>query len=372
MPAGDFTASVLPDILMQVEDIFARPTAIQCEFEHPVMTAKLMLERQEVRTVPVLEGTVCKGVKAWFLQSGTDSIVHDGTAERTTANCDIATGTQLQTNSKTYDNNISIQAVHEVEDARCDNAVTFQRESAMAIIKAMVDIRKRLNTRCLALLNANVQPHQYTNIDATYIGGNYSLNANSYKVAPTNFNQDTLQYLRLVAHHEQVKDPIILNVGSNFFMDKDIAFFKRVTTTENYKNEIYNAADIHWDLDGYDSLATPRNTTFIFSPNVVLFWNTIIHNTNVPIQIDSSKNLWVYKIQDPELMYKKDGRLVPVEYDVRYQFTCNGLTNLGQEKFVHKYEVTLRGGLDIAPSGFNRAATPVAELTGVTEFVAEV
>lgn len=377
MASGVFTASIMPEVVMQLDSLFVSPDNVTAEFQHPVMTAKLLLERQNVRTEETLQGTICKGVKAWFLQAGVDTVNYDGIVEPSIVDCAIPAGIQMQTNEKDYDNNISIRSIVEIDDGKCDNQLSFEMESAKAMDKAMNDIRVRLNGKAIALLEANVQPHQSgLTLNTDVVGGDALYNPNAYKVAPSKFNYETLLEMQLMARYEQVQvganRPVTLNVGRNFYTDERVAFYKTGTGTDNGASRVYNTEDIHWDIENRNQLSTNRDTTFIFNPNVVLFWNTNVHNSTTPVLVDTKNGIWEFIMEDPMLMYNKDGVMTPVTYDVSYVYDCTGKTSLGKRKYLHKYEFFLRGGLDVAPAGFNRDAVPVANLTGVMEFVAEV
>lgn len=354
MPAGDFTASVADRVKLQLEKMFKMPGPAQAEFFHPVMSAKLVLERQTVEVEPVLQNGKCIGVKAWYLQDLQSSIVHSGTTPRTNqdADCNIPTGKELRTEGTDYDNNLYIEASRIVKDGKCNNLLEFTTESAKALEKAMLDIRKELNTRVINLLAANAQANQYTQV-ADYITASAG---NRLKIAPSNWDFETLAELRLLAENNQIFDPIILN-GRNLFTDKTLAEHRKLNSDQKDEASLFNEWDIHWDTRNVDQ-TTSRLSTFLFSPNVVCFWNTY-WNTPVANNIDPANNRWVWTITDPELMYNDNGMMKPITYEVEYQRVCTGRTTHGELKFDHTWFVRLYGGLVLAPS--------VSNLTGIME-----
>ena len=350
MPAGDFSASVADRVKLKLEDMFKRPGPVESEFFHPVMTAKLMLNRQTVEVNKVLEDGQCIGVKAYYLQDLQTSIVHSGTTPRAgqDADCVIPSGVELQSNGTDYDNNLYIEASRLVKANKCNNLVQFVDESAKAIEKAMLDIRKELNTRCINLLAANPQANQYANA-ASYLVVSAG---NRYKIDPSNWDFEMLAELKLLAENNDIYNPIILN-GRNLWTDKYLAEHRMNNDNQRDQNSIFNDWDIHWDTRNIDS-TTSRLSTFIYSPNVTCFWNTVFSPSATPTLVDPSNNRWVYFMNDPELTYNDNGTLRPVQYEVEYQRVCNGRTTHSQLTFDHTWFIRLYGGLALAPSASNR------------------
>lgn len=370
MAAGDFTAATLPDILIEVDSIFANgKTNKEAEFYYPGTSAKLFMEKSTANVVEVLEGPICKGVTAYFIEGGTDLVTYEGTAEDGGYGCDPATGAQMQTEGVTYNNNMVIRANYSVADPKCDNATAFVAESSKAFLRCRKDILKRLNQRTLNLWDANVQANQAvtsTIVDASALGGN------RLKVAPTDFDSELLVELDLLKYENKIFDEIIVNVGRNFWTAERLATYRKGDDDKRNQNEIFQDFDIHWDLEGYSQLGT-RNSTFMLNPNNFLFWTTT-WSGSTPTLVDPSANKWTFTLKDPELMYSRNGVMTPLVYEVRYTYACSGVSSLGQEIYTHNWEVTLRGGQALAPAGFAPLSdgTETHPITGILEIVAEV
>lgn len=353
--------------MADIDQTFRRPTMVEAEFSHPVMTTKLLMERQTSNFNLIFDGSgVCQGADVWFLQSGADLVTHSGTAASGTT-CAIPAGTQLQTNSESYDNNCFVEAVAEVEDNRCDNELQFVQESAKAIAKAMNDIRRKLNTEhALPLLTNNVQVNQWAN--ATQYNFLDQGTGNRLKLAPGDWSFESLQYIKALAAQNDLDEYFILD-GMNLWADRGLAEVRRLNDDQRDEVELFNQFDIHWDLRDLDA-TLGRRSTFVVNPNVLAYWN-VTWNTPVPQNTDPSNNVWEYTLADPMLMYNRNGVMAPVQYEVEYRFECINRNNTTQKRYVHRYYIRHIGGMAIAPLGFNKAAVPARELSGILEIVNE-
>lgn len=369
MAAGDFTDATLPDILVEVDSIFpSGRTNKEAEFYFPGTSAKQFLEKGSAQTNEILEGGICKGVTAFFIEGGTDTVTHDGSAEDGGYSCTPATGTQMQTEGVTYDNNLYIRANYSVADPKCDNATAFVQESAKAFLRCRKDILKRLNQRTLNLWDSNVQANQATTSTVTNAS---ALGGNRLRHDISGWTNDFLVELDLLTYENSIFDQLIVNVGRNFWTAERLATYRKFDDDKRNENEIYQDFDIHWDLEGYSQLGS-RNSTFLLNPNNFLFWTTTWSDAT-PTLVDPSTNKWTFTMNDPELMYNRNGVMTPVTYEVRYTYSCTGVTTYGQEIYTHNWEVSLRGGQALAPAGFAplHTGSDVHAITGILEVVAE-
>ena len=169
---------------------------------------------------------------------------------------------------------------------------------------------------------------------------------------------------------DQIYDYIIID-SSNLWMDRALAEIRSRNNDQRDEAASFNQFNIHWDTRDMES-TLGRRSTFIVNPNVVGFWNVTWSNpASNPTLEDASNNLWTYRIADPILKWNDNGTMRPVEYEVEYSYECLNRTSVGQRQYAHKYYIRLIGGLVIAPLGFNKAATPAAELSGIMEIVNE-
>lgn len=377
MPTGVFTPSASRKLLQEVTQRFTRPTMIEAEFSHPVMTAKLLLERNTASWEPrIMNGNICQGVDIWFLQSGADTVTSSGTAPGALT-CTSPAGIEAQTNNVSYNNNIAIEATVTINDKKCDNELQFIDESRKQIQKAITDIHRRLNAEfAIPLLTNNVQPNQYAG------AANYSLlsqgTGNRLKLDPALWNFESLQAMKLLANNNDIYEYFVLD-SSNLWLDRALAEIRnqnRAGQTGQDELASFNQFDIHWDTRDMETALT-RRSTFIVNPNVIGFWNVTWSSPfNSPTMEDSSQNLWTYTMPDPILRWNDNGTLRPVMYEVEYSYECLNRSSVGQRQYAHKYFIRLYGGLVIAPPGMTKppigsATAPAAELTGIMEIVNE-
>lgn len=369
MPAGDFTASLARKVLDNIAIRFAQGTQISTEFNHPVNGLRKGLESQTIRWEEGKKsGNVCQEVEIYFLQAGADLVVEDNTSVGANA-CGLLAGTQLQTNKKAYQNNVEIIAVLEVLD-RCDNLLDQAMEVENGFMKAMSDIRAALSKRYVNLLTNNVQVNQFDATESLAMGFDDQGAGNRLKVAPANWDFELLQKIKLLADLNSIHDYFILD-SFNLFNDRSLAEIRSLNDNQRDQLASFDQFNIEWDtVNIFQELS--RKSTFVVNPHVTAFWNVSWSNSNVPVLTDPKENLYTFYIDDPVLRWNDNGVMKPIRYEVEYEYACNDrATNVGNRQYTHKWQITLVGGIDIAPAGFNRKATPATELTGIMEIVNE-
>lgn len=370
MPTGVFTPSTSRKLLKEISSTFTRPTMVEAEYSHPVMTAKLLLEKQTSQWEPrLMEGKICQGVDIWYQQSGVDTVTHSGTSASATT-CTIPAGLEAQTNSTAYNNNVFIEATVTINDKKCDNELQFIDESRKQIQKAITDIHRKLNTDfAIPLLTNNVQPNQYASA-ATNLSILPQGTGNRLKLDPSLWNFEALQSFKLLADQNDIYDYFILD-SSNLWIDRALAEIRSRNSDQRDEIASFNQFNIHWDTRDMET-TLGRRSTFIVNPNVIGFWNVTWSApfTNPTLE-DPQNNLWTYQMPDPILRWNDNGTMRPVMYEVEYSYECINRTSVGQRQYAHKYYIRLVGGLVMAPAGYSKAAVPAAELTGVLEIVNE-
>lgn len=372
MAAGDFTASASNKPIIRLNELHRQPTMVQAEFSHPVMTAKTLMEKQSVQITPTLNGRECIGVKAWYMEAGFDATTYSGSVADATLVCDNGSGTQLQTNSQDYVNNVFINAKVAVPSFRCSNESEYIEEKAKALLKATTDIKRKLNNaHFLPLLTGNVQEDQWGAANRPALWEEASSGGNRLAVDPSLWNYDLLLELELLADfNEMEKGEYSIIDSTSLYVDKNVQEYRRLNDDGKDGNAIYNSHNIHWDHRNIESTLS-RKSTFVVQNSVVCFWNTAWYSPT-PELVDPSLNLYQYTIDDPELMWNNNGTMQRLQYHVEESFVCANRTSNQERVYNHVFLVTLIGGLYLAPTGFNKAGVPARELTGVLEIVNEV
>ncbi len=353
MAAGDFSASVANRVNIELNKLFVNPIT-QSEFRHPVDTAKALLENQKAISTPVLDaGGTCVGVKAYYVKGATD--LATGTPSST---CNLLAGTELESSSQNYSSGVLVVGKPKIDDSLCNNEYDLPTLSALAIKKALSDMRKYLcNTIMIPSLTANAQANLDTGIDTTW---NDTTNTPRIDVPEDDFVWEKLGEFRNVAINNDLGDDFLFLTGRNFNADWYNRNYRNITDSrESGASEAFNEYNMYSDIKNLDVTMT-RKTTFAVDTGSYFFWNTVI---NTPTAVQIGENKWIFTMTDPVLMWNKNGVLTPVVYEVEYEKVCTGRDALNSFVYDHTYNIKLIGGFQWAPSG-------VSSQTGCLEFAA--
>ena len=138
MAAGDFTASTSQDILLRMKELFGDSVQANAEFRHELGTAQAIIENQTMRFTEVVEGGKCVGFKTLWLKDCAAQTIYSDTVADATLTCDVPTGQELQSDSKTYTPNRFINARRQVNDDLCNNEYQFIELSAQSMLKGVL------------------------------------------------------------------------------------------------------------------------------------------------------------------------------------------------------------------------------------------
>lgn len=365
MAAGDFSASVRYKAQAFLESMFGENTPAMNEFRDPAKTAELLFARQTARTTPIMKGTVCIGQDIIWLKSGVTSLDYIGTtASGASLVCDLAAGQELESDAKTYQDNLFAVAVVDVDDDKCDNMVDFARESALAWRKAITDIRAAINGNLITFINANIQQNLFTDVANIDTGnGAWAENADGATIEvpkPDFRNPDTLAFFDVLAQNNNLYEFFILSGWQNFYTSAYNADFQRLNDNQRSLIAQYQAHDVNFDVRELDQ-ALSEAATFLINPNAYAIWNTGWSMAD-PKEIDYDK--WEFMLEDPILKINDNGTLRPVRYEVVYQKLCKNRDSKTRHRFTHRYEVKFIGGRDMAPAGVS-GETGIVKAIGV-------
>jgi hypothetical protein len=365
MAAGDFSASVRYKAQAFLEDMFGDMTPAMNEFRTPAKTVELLMSRQTARTTPIMKGTVCVGQDIVWLKSGVTSVDYIGTtASGASLTCDLADGQELESDAKTYADNLFAVATVDVDDDKCNNMVDFARESALAWRKAMTDLKVVLNTNAISFLDANIQQNLFSDVASVDAGGGaWAVDGDGATILVPQIdlnNPDTLAYLDVLAQNNLLEDFFILSGWQNFYTSNYNADFKRLNDNERALIEQYRAHDVNFDVRSLDQTLGAASS-FLINPSSFAYWNTAWSAVD-PIQVDYDK--WEFRLEDPVLKIRDNGTLRPVYYEVVYQKLCKNRDSKTRHRFTHRYEVKYIGGRDVAPAGV-QSETGIVKIQGV-------
>lgn len=346
MAAGDFTDSALKLGQIKLGEMFATPNVSQTELlRGSALTAKALLAKNKSRTVPRLVGDKCVGVEAYYIRPHAEN----GQSFATPTTCATPCGSESETNIGTYTTEVLAEAQGKVLDNRCDNLVTFAEELAIVQADMMSQLRYEFN-RFVAIpaLIAASQVNIDTFIDPTW---DYTSGTPRVIVPTADFSYERFPEFMTVAANN--------NFGDFFFISGRLLYAKEWLANINRGNEgfrdqalAFAQQEMYFDLRDLDQTVT-RKTVFAVDANSYAFWNTV-RNTPTPVQQNTDTGRrWVWVVADPMLTYMKDGRMVPLLYEMEMQETCVGRDAQKFQQNSYCLYARLLGGLKFAPTGPN-------------------
>lgn len=359
MAAGNFTASDYPNVLarmaaMEAEDLMANASQVE--------TLQLVTSRQSVDIEPLLTNTgQCRSVDAWFLANGTQRHLYSGSAADVAQGCDLKAAQELETIKKTFTNNYVVTSGFVADSKKCNNASMWVEETAKGLRDCMADNRRQLKNKHLyPLLNANVQTNEansntLTDFVADGVTGHLKLD-------PTKWNFESALKMDLLANQNHFGERAILS-GSNLYFDSKIAEYRKLNMGIAGQDQaaIFGDVLMAWDTRDMDAVLTEQES-FIVDLSKMITWNSSWYS-DTPELRDASKNRYTYRIPDPVLTWNNNGTQVPFYHHVEVEYTCTSRDSMNEPVYSWTYNVTLIGGMDIAPAQYNYPVDPTVAPT---------
>lgn len=365
MAAGDFSASVANDIQVKALELFDTPNTFTAEFETPVETLNVILNRQRARMVEVKAGNQCIGMKAYWVKSGVDSVTADGTSSPSFT-CAVGDVTELESDEKTYADRNPIVAKVGVDDNLCNNLYELAELSAQAIKKGINDIRQALLARVITFMDDNAQTNIDDQVAEIDLGnGAWQVNGTAIEVPQVDLrNPDTLAEIDAVTQNNNLYNYFLLNGRHNFYNAGFNAQFKALNDNERSMQAQFANWNIFWDIRHLDSILSEK-ATFAIQPTSYVFWNRSYSQPGARL-ISPKDNIWEMQMTDPMLTFFNPvtGQVEPVVYEIVYEKVCDGRNTITRHRFTHKYEIKLLWGLETAPAGI-QGETGFLKFTGV-------
>lgn len=370
-----FTADVLPDVLLEVEEIFRSPTTTSARYALEPQTAAALLPRQTSSSAPRMDGTTCVGTKVWFFDPGANGTIYEGSTPDGDLGCDTVARNYGQTNGSTLSNNIFFHDGKAAQEERCASALGFAKETASVLYHLMYEMRLALNKK---IINAHIAAAQQNQVPTAQMPSYITERSasNILEIPPTNMNQtnvwETLVDLNTISTQNSLYNPLIIN-GKNFLNSSVLAQYNALNDNQRSEGAFFAqgglAGNMVWDIHtthGIDAISTEL-TSLAVTPNSYIFWN-FTEYPETPILKDPSANLWVFSMADPLLTYNDNGTVKRVMYDVEHTYTCTGRDANGKKVFKHNYELFLKGGYALAPAGYDMTGS-TQTYTGTMHYV---
>lgn len=349
MAAGDYSASALPDILLKIDELFADPRSAR-ELQHPLESAKAVLENQMVRFIPTMLGDKCTGVNAAWLKSCADTSVGcDG--DDLLSDCEI-TGDELESDSKAFPDNFCYRDRFAVMDIDCKDKFEFDEKMAYGFATKTLQLEKNLNNAIITFLGANASANLYTNTLGTIqVGGE-----TDYK--PEQYVPETLfADLDLTAIFNEINNPILLSgtLMRNAFYN---AGFNNLNMDQKDQKAQFDAWNLYFDPRSVDSVAGEQ-AMYMFDAGAMAFWCKNEFTNLAPNNQMDPANTHTFALPSRHLMYRDGNAMKKVMFDVYTQRKC--VISNGLRKWGTHVEIQLRGGLHLGPLDCNSGS-------GILEF----
>lgn len=366
-----FDASVLPNVLINLDNMLADTRATNAERNFPTAGLQALTASQQVQVQEQLQNNQCVALDAYFLEVGAH-LAPAAIPDAATQGCDLVAGNEAATRKGTYNTSRIGFASFTVTGPKCNNAVQMAEEMAVLMLKGQNDIRKQVQKAYYTLLSANVQANQDT-LDTTF--GASIAGGNRLKVDPALWNFELLRRMNLLADRNFFPENHIYLSGSNLFLDKDLAMYRQLNDDQRDQAAIFGDSQIVFDTRMMDQ-HLGRQSTIIVNPAQLIFYNTAFWPTTGVDDVVGGKKRTMYTINDlAGWTYRVGNETRTVQYHVEVEETCTGRNSLGELIKSYVVNVQLLGTLNIAPTGFNNpidvATAPTAALTGILEIVNE-
>ena len=354
MAAGDFSASVLPDVIIKINDMFSGKRHTP-ELNQPIETVKALAERQTVRFDKVdvlLDHMDCRGCKVVWLKDCTNDVTNG--VDTPIASCDI-TGNETESTYLSVANNLVYYATFEVSEEDCKDAFTASEKIAYLMATKMAMIEKKINDAAIAFLTANEQE------PGDDLG--YTLDGNIIQVPAADITPAFLADVSVIAELSNLYSPFIIS-GKNFYTARFLADY-RSAGSDNV-DAVFRSGpfDIVFDVKNIDT-TVGANATFVVDPSSYVFWGSNQYQNEAPeMRAGDSKTL-VWKQRAPRLMFNNAGTLVPVYFDITYQKACQVVS--GTEYVNHAFRIVFRGGLQLGPQVCDSGDTGILQINAITE-----
>lgn len=360
---NDFTPSVIPILRTKLDTIFASKATVNPELTAVPVAAPAVLMKQTATIEPLLAGAgeLCTGVKVWYNVADVTSLP-TVSATPIAGECDLTTGDGMSTAAQDYDFNIFEKPSIALNDKDCDNFSKFADRTAFLLAHKMTLMVQAFNTTVINTLEANKSVASATNLpdDVTVVAGNYTITGSDFWKGEG--AADTLSILDQLARVKGLPNNYYIISGKALRVPYTIAQDHAANDNERSYAVTFQRRDIFWDEDNLDTLVGAE-VIYLIDPNALVSYfysqypeageevgdknNTVQFSlplTYYDMYQDGSNNV-------STLQFANNGVMQDVMIDVRYQKSCNSVTNkYGKPSLDHVWELDMVGLFDLVPS----------------------
>lgn len=355
MAAGDFSASQIPQVLTEVQNIFITGGRLNLRKNDPRLnTAKAVLENQTAVPLPVMtaDGKCTAVDMTWLKYCGSTGV--DCADEDYVFSCDI-TGAEGESVKERLEANYCHEEKFIVRDDECNDLFPAVKKIAEGIANAKLKAEANLSAFMMAQLYAGISPA------SAYEGEvpeGWDLDGTPYLYPGTAIDRPrVLSEMYVMSQINQVTNPVYVADGT---WQADVYLAQHLNNNGGaVVNEagLYDGMGNKWYFDpiAMSTLNNDAGRLIMFDPNNILAWFTNDVSNFEPEMWLSSKALTRWK--EPT-MYLRDRNGNPLYYDVYMQEDCIEGVN-GKPRKVYKFKLTLSGGFHIGPNACNANDTGV-------------
>jgi|GEM_PF-4624373 len=354
MAAGTFTASVLPDVLIKINEMFSGERHTP-ELNKDIQTIQALAERQTARFDKLdvlLDHMDCRGAKVVFLKDCTNTAINLITDPITS--CTL-TGAETESESLTLANNLGYADSFSVKEEDCKDLFTIADKIAFLMASKMAAIEEKLNLACIAFLIANEQPVA----DPL----TYTETGNIVNIPTDAWTPALLAEMAVMAKLSNLYSPFIIS-GSNLYVANFLADYRSQSSPSVDAVLKSGPFDIIFDIKNIDT-TVGANATFMVDPSSYAFWSTNQFQNTAPQEFSKGSTLYVWKQRAPRLVYNNNGVLTPVFFDMSTQETCAVVSGT---RYVNRvFEIVFRGGLQLGPQVCSATDTGILQFNELAE-----
>jgi hypothetical protein len=348
---GDFSAAQLSQIVVAANTMWEDPRQAR-DLMEPIEVLRSIAENQKVSFNPVLVNNSCQGFKvAWLKRCGVDAV--DCSAEAASAGCELE-GDEIDADDKTYTSTGCFTDSFTVWDDDCKGLFDFEQKVAFGSLKAMQNIKKKLNTAALAFLNANKHDNSHIVTGGTNSAGNGTYFASG------SWTPELISVFAEIAMMNRIKNPVFVSGTNLWGVNFNANYNFSNSDQKDQLLKMRHFKDWYWDPETVD-VTLAKKATLMFDAGAVGFFTKNEFSNMAPREVDTKNGTVVYAMPDKELAYMNGGSATPLMYDVYTQPVCKTAAK-GVQKYGRVFKFMIQYGFILSPEQCN-------DNTGIIEFV---
>ena len=349
MPAGTFTASNMPDVLLKQHLLFDKGR-LNVQRKNPrINSAKAVFENQTFRTELVMTGTECTGVKVAWLKVCDDVVVDNSV---TPMSC-ILGGAESESVGATIAPNFFFYKDFVVTNKQCNDLYTYEDKMAENMLKYKIFLEEQLNKKVNAtLLGAAMPASDYDGV--LPIGWTEDDPAFVFPYGES-ISDKTLSEMLVIADMSNIESPVWIGDAT----------WQASTTLAKYGNnqggEVHDTSGLltemgnfYFDAKTMNLIGADYGKIIGFDPGNVGIWTINEYDNEVPQPFGDGVK-WVWREQSMNL---KDQNGNPIFFDAIMESSCI-IGNNGMPRLSTKVRLVLRGGVVVGPGECNDADTGI-------------